>query len=264
LGTTQQYLSPDVVSGLQAMDAAPPSVDGRGVASSPVARATTLEAPHVPDAEATAVVHALAAIAGPLSAMIPGSTEVVVQDLSTAPGSVVAVGGDLTESRVGDPASAGLLATDASGQVVTRIGYAGKGRDGRELHCSTIVVPGRDGRPVAALGVYRDVREWRWLAAMAASMIPAPAGEAAPEVGNAAASVRDVDGLAYDLLNQVIRGVDVPVELMHKRHKMAVVAGLKERGFFILRESVDRAAAALKVSRFTIYNYLKELDTHQG
>ena len=47
---------------------------------------------------------------------------------------------------------------------------------------------------------------------------------------------------------------------MHKRHKLAVVADLRDRGFFLLKESVDTAAAALDVTRFTIYNYLNELE----
>jgi len=49
------------------------------------------------------------------------------------------------------------------------------------------------------------------------------------------------------------------VDLMQKRHKIAVVNDLKDRGFFMLKESVEMAAAALQVTRFTIYNYLNEL-----
>ncbi|GAB96287.1 putative transcriptional regulator YheO [Kineosphaera limosa] len=47
---------------------------------------------------------------------------------------------------------------------------------------------------------------------------------------------------------------------MQKRHKLAVVGDLKERGFFMLKESVETAASALAVTRFTIYNYLNEID----
>ena len=46
---------------------------------------------------------------------------------------------------------------------------------------------------------------------------------------------------------------------MQKRHKIAVVNDLKDRGFFMLKESVEMAAQALQVTRFTIYNYLNEL-----
>jgi predicted transcriptional regulator YheO len=47
---------------------------------------------------------------------------------------------------------------------------------------------------------------------------------------------------------------------MQKRHKLAVVDELKQRGFFLIRDSVEFAANALQVTRFTIYNYLNELE----
>lgn len=38
------------------------------------------------------------------------------------------------------------------------------------------------------------------------------------------------------------------------------MSDLKRRGFFMLRDSIEDAASALGVTRFTIYNYLNELD----
>jgi hypothetical protein len=74
----------------------------------------------------------------------------------------------------------------------------------------------------------------------------------APEPG-----VADV---ADSVLEQAIAATGVPVSLMAKRHKLAVVADLKQRGFFNLRESAERAGRALGVTRYTIYNYLKEIE----
>jgi len=48
-----------------------------------------------------------------------------------------------------------------------------------------------------------------------------------------------------------------------KRHKIAVVNDLKDRGLFMLKESVEMAAQALQVTRFTIYNYLNELGNEE-
>jgi predicted transcriptional regulator YheO len=42
-----------------------------------------------------------------------------------------------------------------------------------------------------------------------------------------------------------------------------VVNDLKDRGFFMLKESVGMAAQALQVTRFTVYNYLNELDNDE-
>ena len=51
---------------------------------------------------------------------------------------------------------------------------------------------------------------------------------------------------------------------MQKKHKIAVVHLLKERGFFMLKESVGMAAQALQVTRFTVYNYLNELGNEES
>ena len=47
---------------------------------------------------------------------------------------------------------------------------------------------------------------------------------------------------------------------MKKEHKVEVVRHLRARGFFLLRDAAEMAAQALRCSRFSIYNYLNELD----
>ncbi|WP_223267694.1 helix-turn-helix domain-containing protein [Streptosporangium nondiastaticum] len=51
-----------------------------------------------------------------------------------------------------------------------------------------------------------------------------------------------------------------PLAELDRRTKQSVVRGLEERGAFSLRHGVETVAAALGVSRFTIYNYLNRTD----
>jgi predicted transcriptional regulator YheO len=71
---------------------------------------------------------------------------------------------------------------------------------------------------------------------------------------------RNIDDLARSVLRDAMAATGVPPELMHKRHKVAVVGELRRRGFFAIRDGVELAAAALGISRYTIYNYLNELE----
>ncbi|MDR1806500.1 MAG: helix-turn-helix domain-containing protein [Propionibacteriaceae bacterium] len=101
-----------------------------------------------------------------------------------------------------------------------------------------LVVEAPDGTPLAELSLNL--------------LAPAPpAAEPEPPA--------DVADLATTALVHAVAAVGVPVDLMHKRHKLAVVADLDRQGFFRLKNSVERAAAALHVTRYTVYNYLKEL-----
>lgn len=87
-----------------------------------------------------------------------------------------------------------------------------------------------------------------------------PAATVRAETFPAEAFPADVENLANVLLTHSIEAVGVPVDLMKKGHKLQVVEDLKQSGFFLLKESAETAAAALDVTRFTIYNYLKELE----
>ncbi len=202
----------------------------------------------------------LSALVEPLHLSIPGSNEVVLHDLAKVPNSIVAISGTVTGRGVGSPATDALLRAVAHDDVQTTVAYETRLPGGRELRSSTLVCRDSTGTPVAALCLNIDVTMWRAVHLLATSMLPAQpiAPSAAPEDGEE--FVNDIDELAQHLLSQAIAAVQAPVELMQKRHKLAVVQDLKERGFFMLKESVETAAQALGVTRFTIYNYLNELE----
>ncbi len=46
---------------------------------------------------------------------------------------------------------------------------------------------------------------------------------------------------------------------MKKQAKLEAVRQMHERGMFIVKGGIEKAAAALGVSRYTIYNYLDEI-----
>jgi predicted transcriptional regulator YheO len=214
-----------------------------------------------PVEEAAVILRTLAALVRPLAAVLPGECEVVLHELAKLPDSIVAIAGDLSGRPVGGPATDLLLRAGAQGTYHTAVGYRSRHPDGRELRSSTIIVRDSAGTAVAALCVNSDTRNWELLADLARSMLPAePDGTATGQAAESENLIRDVDDLATDLLARAITSVDVPVELMQKRHKVAVVADLKDRGFFMLKESVETAAQALGVTRFTVYNYLNELE----
>ena len=110
-----------------------------------------------------------------------------------------------------------------------------------------------------------DVMIWQAVKSIAESMLPAEIStrQEAHTPPEDEKFFQDIDELAKHLLADAIDASGAPVDLMQKRHKIAVVKDLKERGFFMLKESVEMAAQALQVTRFTIYNYLNELGNEE-
>lgn len=205
------------------------------------------------DLETEAILRTLTALVEPLAALIPGECEVVLHDLRRLPNSIVAVAGDVTGRQPGDPATDWLLRAAAHGTYTSALGYASHHADGRTLRSSTLIFRRQDDTPVAALCINNDTRSWQVVAELARAMMPWT------EM-NTEEFPQDVDELAHRLLDQTIAEAGIPIDLMKKQHKLAVVRDLRDRGFFMLRESVETAAQALGVTRFTVYNYLNEID----
>ena len=208
------------------------------------------------------VLATLAALVEPLSRTLPSDCEVVLHDLRRLPNSIVAIAGDMTGRSVGGPATDLLLRKAAAGTLDTTVGYETRLPDGRCLRSTTVVLRDGEGTAVAALCINSDVMIWQAVKAIAESMLPSTQQEAQkpPEDEK---FLQDIDELAQHLLADAIDASGAPVDLMQKRHKIAVVKDLKDRGFFMLKVSVEMTAQALQVTRFTIYNYLNELGNEE-
>ncbi len=217
------------------------------------------------------IIAILSSLVEPLGQALPTSTEVVLHNLSQLPNSIVGVYGDVTGRRLGDPATDLLLEHATAGDLDTMIGYRTTLPDGRSVRSTTIVIRDTSGEPVAALCLNSDLSMWQSLERTARSMIGASDDAATTgsidgrnesgdgRNGSTEVFVRDVDELAAHLVRQAIREQEIPVALMKKEHKLAVVRSLKARGMFLLRDAVEMIAASLMVTRFTIYNYLNEI-----
>jgi hypothetical protein len=128
-----------------------------------------------------------------------------------------------------DPAADELI--DAVRPLVDRIG-------------ATLIEPsgaGDDDVPLA------------WRGAVVAAVRLAPAGTSGVD---ADADPKPDEGGLTGILADVQRVFDEPLDELARPDKQRAVRLLEEAGAFSYRKSVETVAAALGVSRFTVYNYL--------
>lgn len=247
-------------------------------------------------AERALIIQSLAQLVEPLASLM-ADCEVVVHDLSQVPNTIVAIAGGLTGRKVGDPATDVLLKQMAEGRVRTMVNYSSVLPDGRRIRCATIAVKDSQGNPVAALCINSNVEIWSGLLKICQQMLygsvdasSEPKSEAdldedldqnqrygAEKVGSETgqigqgtgsaeadstgeAFVHNLDDLANIVLDRAVASQGIPVELMTKNHKKEVIRQAKEQGFFFLRDAAETLADRLQISRFTVYNYLKEID----
>ena len=210
------------------------------------------------------IISTLQQLVEPMRATLVGPAEVIVHDLTQLPNSIIAISGDVTGRSIGDPATDKLLDAVASGNLRTSTGYRTTSPSDKELLSTTAIIRDSTNQPVAALCINRDISGWEALhsltGALAGLSLPmcAEEGQVTTEV-----FVRDVDELATLLLSRAVAESGVRVDEMRKEHKVEVVRLLKARGFFLLRDAAEMAGEALHCTRFSIYNYLNEIESEK-
>ncbi|AUI64091.1 aminotransferase class V-fold PLP-dependent enzyme [Amycolatopsis sp. BJA-103] len=203
---------------------------------------SVFEAPVVASAASGDLLTALVPAVHALAAMLGPGNEVLLHDLSRLPDSIVAIAGDLTGRTVGGPMTDLLLGLVRRGTTQDLTNYETHGPDGRAIRSSTVFLRDADGVAIGCLCVNRLT-------------------DGAPKANGHEPETfpPDVDSLQRFLVGRAVTKAGIPVDLMKKRHKAAVVRELDEAGFFLIKDSVDHLAGELDVTRYTIYNYLNEI-----
>lgn len=212
----------------------------------------------------------------PLRMALAAPSEVVLHDLRSIPSTLRKISGNVTGREIGDPPTDRLLQYLAEGGKDHRIGYKSSLPDGRQLRSSTLLFTDKEGVPAAALCFNTDISSWVSLRAMMDNFVLGASGGIVGEIefptNKAGAHTdvhaedeageffpRGVEELSDHLIQTAIRKTGMDVKDMKKPHKVAVVKELEEKGFFLVKDSIDQISQCLGVSRFTIYNYLNEI-----
>lgn len=199
------------------------------------------------------VIYALAQHLGP-------RVEVLVHDLTRMPASIVAIAQSITGRQVGGPPTDLSLILMASQRAEDVVGYASE-YEGKVLRSTSSFVRAPSGRAVVALCVNSDVDDLIRASEALAQLIaitPLRLGNNGHH-STIETFASSAESLSEGILREELTATGIPVELMKKKHKIAIVRALKLRGFYELREAVDLSAKALDVTRYTIYNYLNEI-----
>ncbi|MEV0676278.1 aminotransferase class V-fold PLP-dependent enzyme [Actinosynnema sp. NPDC050436] len=234
--------------------------------------------PPSPDATAWSLTHLSPVAAGALaaavelveSAGVPALNARIVQRIAELAEAVHAAGGTVVSDR---RRSAGILAfrlPDAPSAVVgAALARAGVTATTRADHVRLSPHASTTAETIALVAeTLRTTHPAQHRSPAPAPAAPAPVASApaapAPAAPVPSAPVPgvlppDVGTYRRMLVERALAEVGVPVELMRKAHKARVVRYLDDAGLFQVRDSVGHVAAALGVTRFTIYNYLNEI-----
>ncbi len=218
--------------------------------------------------ERQAILAALDSIVPMLGAMVGSHVEVVLHDLTRPENSVLRIAnGHVTGRSLGSPVLAGpdndkALAILAEGMVSARPAahesvypYPTTTRDGRALTSGTVMFRDTLGQTFAALCLNADLHSIEAAQAVLARMLPSRKEPSE----SARVDIPDVEVLMQDIIADAVRRFGRPLAKMGKEEKSIAVETMLDRGLFIVKGGVEKAAAALGVTRFTVYNYLEDV-----
>lgn len=224
-------------------------------------------------AERAAVINALRPVVPMLAAMAGPHLEVVLHDVSQPENSVIAIAnGHISGRSVGSSVLEGPH-NDAGFAAATRIkskdgavhslveDYLTVTADGRTLRSASAIFRDASGAPFATLCLNADISIFQaahgWLSQMLKPLVrQAEPDPEAPAPQAPAAS--QMDTLMREIISQAV-GPGGSAQSLTREDKIQAVGAMQQRGLFIVKGGVERAAAALQVSRFTIYNYMDQL-----
>ncbi|MDV9032580.1 PAS domain-containing protein [Pseudomonas sp. RAC1] len=200
-----------------------------------------------------------------LGSVAPGNLEILLHDLDRPEHSVIAiVNGHLSGRRVGSP----ILAAPEQDQGFKALMQASRDQQGcdpvvlndyptslkgRSLRSATAIFRDSSGHPFASLCVNTDLTGLDAAMTFLRHFQPLGAGGVEQTPGDAADLPQLMAEIIEDALQHSGQG------RLNKQAKVEAVRLMQERGLFIVKGGVEKAADALGVTRYTIYNYLEQL-----
>jgi predicted transcriptional regulator YheO len=186
--------------------------------------------------------------------------EVAIHDFEHLPNSLVYVEGNVTKRIPGAPITDLVLRAlrKEGNDVKDMCGYKTVTKGGRSLKSSTSFLRDNDGKVIGAFCINYDVTDYL----NAASLINDFSQISNPDNGNDKETfASSLNETIESLLDRTIKVMGKQPSTMNRQEKIMLVESLELQGAFMVKGSVDYVAKVLGVTKYTVYNYLKEIRT---
>jgi len=193
--------------------------------------------------------------------------EVVLHDFSDTEHSIVMiVNNHVTGRQVGDPLTdLGLRILRSGGyKDDTLINYESTTKSGRKLRSTTIFIrEPKNKKLIGAICINFDLTDYEKMkrvwedfcqtTPLSKQIEPENEGKEIDET-----FARNPKEILEEAIKKGINRIGKPLFSMNKNDKIKLIQSLDKGGIFLIKGAIDEVARELNVSRYTIYNYLKE------
>ncbi|MGB5985495.1 MAG: helix-turn-helix transcriptional regulator [Desulfobacterales bacterium] len=184
--------------------------------------------------------------------------EVAIHDFDLLPNSLIHIEGNVTKRQPGAPITDLVLRALRSGKNPLQDipNYRTITQEGRILKSSTTFIHGDDDTVLGAFCINFDITDHMNAMGMLEEFTQIPDSNDHSREETFAASLGET---LTSLMEASIRKLGKQPATMNREEKVELVRNLETQGTFMIRGAVEYVAKAMGVSKYTVYNYLKEV-----
>lgn len=194
-----------------------------------------------------------------LGEILGNDTEIALHDLTDIDNSIIAISHKHISGRdIGSPATNFALKAmkDVKYKNIDYVAnYRGYSESGKILKSSSYFIKDDKRQIIGMLCINIDYEKFTQFRNYLDSMIQIPE-ENEEDIKMIDKFSHTVEELAFDSIQTAIEDSGISPERMSQEEKIEIVKRLNENGVFLLKGTVSKVAAVLKVSEATVYRYL--------
>lgn len=204
------------------------------------------------------ILHAMENVVDGIAKMYGSHTEVLLHSLDSSDPSVLKIAnGHITNREKGAPITNLAFLKLKEGKDISD-SYFSKTREGKNLRSITTIIRNPGGQAIGLLCINTDMDAP--MHSFLQSMLPTAqeinfSGSGSPET-----FAQDVDETIVSTIDTVKKEILSNPTILPSKRNRSVVTRLYELGIFKYKDSKQMAAERLKISRDTVYLYLRELE----
>lgn len=188
--------------------------------------------------------------------------EVVIHDFSDITRSVVHVEGNVTNRSVGAPVTSTMMRMldEFGDQVPDKVAYKITTEDGKVLRCASIFLRDESGAVEGCLAINFSINDFMLLSQVFSdfSFLSNSNSQDTRDDSVVHFSKKPAQSME-SIIDNIVNQHEKPPAMMNKAEKKEIVAKLDKAGVFAVKGSINYLANVFGASKYTIYNYLKEV-----
>jgi predicted transcriptional regulator YheO len=203
------------------------------------------------------ILNALIPIVDSIALMMGRNCEVLLHSFENLDKSIIhIVNGHITLRSVGSPITdLGIKVLNNSTENETDITgcYFSKTNDGKSLRSVTTLIRNSKGKPIGMMCINYN------MSAPLMDVMSDFSGSGEKNLhDNTENFVASIEDLVKTTLRETINSINTHNNIPNHEKNKTIVGELIKRGIFDIRGAIDIAARELSLSRYTVYNYIRE------